>query len=183
MYQNTQSPNQYSKKISIVNLTSRDISPKYGQNFRPFTIYMVEGNDGIVYETSDANWFSQRRIGEMIDVRYVIETKTGANRKVYSHYKLLIPSVVQTVVQKNIPQNNSLLLEGLTKIYRKIEEVERNIIAKIEITKNGLDPIEIVDSFSEPIPTEANGELQSIYSEKFENSEEAEELKESDLPF
>ena len=121
-----------SKKITVTNLTSRTVNPKPGQMFQPFTVYIIVGNDGVSYESSDATWYQARKVGELLDVNYYVESKNAANGKVYTHYK---------VVTQKAPasQDNTQLLDAMRKLYEKMEVIERNIIAAIEMNGSDLD--------------------------------------------
>ena len=81
------------KQIQITNLNIRVVAPKPGQTFAngktdPFNVYEVTGNDGIKYETFDADWYNARIMGEQLIIKYTVETSAGNNGRVYTNYKL-----------------------------------------------------------------------------------------------
>lgn len=168
----------YKKQITIVSLNTKTISPRQGgRSFQPFNVYLIGGNDGIVYETTMSDWYSKRKVGEIININYVVETTIGANSEVYSHYKLLIPKTINT-------SNTEQTTEALRKIYSKISDVEKNILSRLEIIS--LPNAQFVGPKDVPEinldeEDEINAELDEISSEDIEiNKEESEQ---PELPF
>lgn len=182
----TQSENFYEKTITITNLSSKNITPRPGgKMFDPFTVYMVEGNDRIVYETTDLEWYSQRRVGENINLRYSVESKVGAGNKVYSHYKVQLPPKQRA---RGNQVDIDLIIEGMTKIYHRIEEVEKNLLARFDVRELNPHPVEVpVIQMEEE--EEANRELDALYNQggegpvlPIQETEDAPKTK-KDLPF
>ena len=121
--------NPQKKLITIVNITSKSITPRPGQNFRPFTIWTIFGNDGKQYESTSQQWVSARRIGENVAIEYVTQTRQSANGQVYHTNKIQLPNPAE--------QPNIQTIDALRKVYSRIEQMEKNIIACIEINTQG----------------------------------------------
>lgn len=109
------------KDIMVTNLASKLISPKPGQNWRAFTVYQIQGNDGVRYETTDQEFFNSLAIGKTVPITFKTETKT-VNGKVYTSYRLVLPKKADLAMQE---------LEQ--RIMNRIELAEKNIIAAIKI--------------------------------------------------
>ena len=109
------------KQITITNLTSKNLTPKPGATWKPFTVYSIQGNDGIYYETVDGNYFKGLTIGQSIKIHFRTETKTS-NGKVYTSYKLVLPKKMDPAVG-----------EMKAEILAKIDLAEKNIIAAIKL--------------------------------------------------
>ena len=78
------------KKIKPVDLSARKIEPRFGQSFKPFTIYEVYGSDGSKYETNDRKYFDTFSIGVDADIQYAVEVKRKGNRE-FKSLKLISP--------------------------------------------------------------------------------------------
>ena len=117
--------NVLQKKIQIVNLGQKQVNwndPQKGMT--TFTVYQIFGNDGLTYETPDQNLFTQRKIGETFDAKYMIKTR-DYNGKIYTSYRLVSPPKTS---------NSDQVMEALRKTYFKITEMEQNILAAIRLS-------------------------------------------------
>ena len=109
------------KDIIITNLTSKVISPKPGATWKAFTVYMIQGNDGVTYETTIKDFFDTLRLGQTAKIKFRVETKTS-NGKVYTSYKIDLPK-----------KSDPALGEMKTEILARIEQMEKNILAAIRL--------------------------------------------------
>lgn len=109
------------KEIIVTNLSSKVISPKPGATWRAFTVYQIQGNDGITYETNEKDFFDSLAIGKSVRIKFKTETKTATNGKVYTSYKL------------DLPKKQDLAMgEFKTEIIARIELMEKNILSVIK---------------------------------------------------
>ncbi len=109
------------KEIIVTNLTSKVITPKPGATWKAFTVYMIQGNDGITYETTFQDFFNSLKIGQAVKIKFKIDTKTS-NGKVYTSYKLDLP-------KKSDPAIAELKVE----IMSKLDMMEKNIISAMRM--------------------------------------------------
>ncbi len=156
---------KFQKEITVTNLNSRRIEPKPGQNFKAFSVYSISGNDGIDYETTDQKWYSERKVGESISLEYFVDSKVGSNGKVYSHYKILLNQ------EKN--SSSPLVIEGLTKIYARIEQMENNILAKIDLGQKKSLAVPEIPVIKYDLPEDPNAELDRLYNSDGEQHDAA----------
>lgn len=110
------------KEIIITNLASRAISPKPGGKvFTPFTVYQIQGNDGITYETTFKDFFDELKIGQALKIKFKTETKTS-NGKVYTSYKLQLPKRADPAIG-----------ELKAELLERLDKMEKNILAGIRV--------------------------------------------------
>lgn len=138
------------RKIKIASLDSKTITPKPGGKvFEPFTKYLVKSHDGVIYSTSDAVWFSKRKIGEVLVITYwqTAPTINGFGKEVV--YNNLV-----TENQGNAPANGPTKpaapgqpSAGIAQILLALKTMETNIIDAIRLHKG--DKIDAVDTLDE----------------------------------
>ncbi len=115
---------QQEKEITVVNLQSKQITPKQGQTFRPFTVYQVAANDNYLYETTDQDHFRTFEVGKVYKIKYRVETK-NSNGRIYTSYKLVSPASKDKGID-------------MSPVFDRLDRMERNIIAAIEINLKGV---------------------------------------------
>jgi hypothetical protein len=150
--------NEIEKAIQITSLSQRIVPYMSKKTGLPttFTVYQVVGNDGITYETSDAEWYTQHKIGDQVTIKYTIRITTGKNGQVYTNYNI--------VTKK---QYSQIMLDAMKKIFDQVKSSELNIIARINLLGG--------------IKTEKPIETIHIEEEKVE--EESTEVKDDGIPF
>ena len=128
------------KEIIITNLSTRAITPKPGgKQFTAFSVYNIQGNDGITYETTQKDYFSSLAIGNKIKIKFHIDTKTS-NGRVYTSYKLDLPKKADPVVAE---------LES--KIFARLDLMEKNIISAFKvITTKSIEVEKTIDLEEDP---------------------------------
>lgn len=127
------------KEISVVNLNQKPISFTDKQTGQPktFVVYQIMGNDGVTYETNDAKMFATFAVGQQAKVKYVVQSRQSGG-KIYTSYKLVSPFA------KKFGADNTEVLEALRKVYQKLEAVEKNLLAAIDLKEVALvDDVEI----------------------------------------
>ena len=171
----------YKKVITITSLSSKLISTRTGgKAFTPFNVYMIGGNDGITYETTMQDWYAQRKVGELVNISYTVDTTIGRDSKVYSHYKLYVPKSVKT--DASLVQ----VMDALRKVYGRVEDMEKNILARLELA--AVKPGQVFGP--KDVPTiqideeeDPNISLDIAANEDEDLIEEEEETKQPELPF
>ena len=133
------------KQIQITNLNIRVVSPKPGGKvFDAFSVYEVTGNDGIKYETFNAEWYNARTMGEQLTIKYEVVSNTGNNGTVYTNYKLVIdvqaavqaPAVNNTpapVITSAQPLSTQDTVKILRHLYSRVVLVEANILKALGV--------------------------------------------------
>lgn len=139
-------PNQ--KQITI---TSLSMVTRNGQN-GPFNIYRIQGNDGITYETTNQAYYNQRSQGEVLQINYDVTSNTGANGKVYTNYRLATPGA------QSAPGNNNDVMGALRKLYERMNAIEKNLLAAIELQATGTGVDTTWSEPEAPAPTETQPE-------------------------
>lgn len=78
------------KEITIVSIDSKLINYTDKKTGQPasFTLYKIMGNDGGAYETGDADWVGNQKIGDIITIKFAAVSKT-VNGNVYTNLKLV----------------------------------------------------------------------------------------------
>lgn len=149
-------PNQ--KQITITGLSMVTRNGQRG----PFNIYRIQGNDGITYETTNESYYSQRRQGEVLQINYDVTSNTGANGKVYTNYRLVTPGAQST-------GNSNDVMGALRKLYERINVMEKNIIAAIELQASGTgvdtawsEENPLMPTETQPEPTQAEPTYQPV---------------------
>lgn len=104
------------KEITITNLSQRDISPKPGQTFRPFTVYQIQGNDGNTYETTEKSFYDTLSLGKVTKIKFQ-EVSKNVNGRIYTSFK----------IASDRPEN-----PGIQKILTRIDEMEKNILNELK---------------------------------------------------
>lgn len=104
------------KEIIITNMTSKAITPPAGANWKPFTVYQIQGNDGIRYETTDGEYADSLKLGQSIKIKFKIDTKSK-NGKVYTSYKIDRPR-----------KADASMIQFKEEIFARIAEMEKNIL-------------------------------------------------------
>jgi hypothetical protein len=112
------------------------------------------GNDGITYETGDQKHFATFAVGQTAKIKYAIQSKQSGG-KIYTSYKLVNPNP-----SPRYGSNNTEVLEALRKVFTRLEEVEKNIIAAID-----LKDVKIVEDIDIPV---INEELSIIREDEIE---------------
>lgn len=167
------------KTITIIDLKPKSGVKKDGTG--TWTKYLIKGNDGIIYETWDQNWFLQRKIGETINVTFWTSTYQGQRGLRTTYNLVLTPPAPQQYAPSNVLPQPSRVNPGVNAnvaaLIAEIKRAEINIIAAIRVhCGNNLKGVE--RSTVEPPVLEENG--QGGYAAK--NDEEEEEISD-DNPF
>ena len=127
------------KLIQITNKTFKAINPKPGQNWRPFTVYTILGNDGVSYETNDADYYKSVQIGQQVKIFFTVETK-NSNGRIFTSNKLI-------TTKKSSPQS-----EGQTSgaLMSRLDQMEKNIISAIRLHSTVKPEVQTVVETQDP---------------------------------
>lgn len=124
------------KLIQVTNKSFKAINPKPGQTWRPFTVYTIQGNDGLIYETNDADYYKSVQIGQQVKIFYTVETK-NSNGKIFTSNKL-----VTTKKSSSQPQG-----QGSEGLMARLDQMEKNIISAIRMHSSvKSEPASIMES-------------------------------------
>lgn len=111
------------KEIIVTNLSSKVITPKPGATWKAFTVYQIQGNDGILYETTLKDFYDGLKLGQSLHIKFIAETKT-VNGKVYTSYKLQLPKKADPAIG-----------ELKNEIFAKLDEMKKDIISAFRLIK------------------------------------------------
>lgn len=165
--QNQQPQNALEKQIQVVNLGSKPISyrDRSGQ-IRNLTIYNIVGNDGVTYETIDQDYFSQRKVGETLQIKYYIETK-NSNGRIYSNYKLIVPRKPQ----------------GAEAVLLRLDEMEKNLLAAIKMHCKNPDVLGPSDFNQQNADLRSEDEINAEIQQVSDDERGIQNFPPDDIPF
>ena len=95
-------PNQ-TKKIKIVSLDSKEFNGVNG----PWTKYNIKAHDGQYYGSTDAVWFSKRKIGEVLVINFYSTVPTANKFGKMVSYNNIISDVNQQSTVGQVSNNKT----------------------------------------------------------------------------
>jgi hypothetical protein len=105
--------------VIVVAVTNRVITPPPGVSWKAFTVYAIQGNDGVKYETTDEKYALARKPSEVVKIAFYVDVSTKGD-KTYTNYKIFTPKIDRQT-------------EMLEKINARLDQMEKNIIAAIKL--------------------------------------------------
>jgi len=142
-----QQPPTQKKQIQITNITSKPISFTDRATGQPksFTLFQIQANDGLTYETGDGAWAAQRKVGESLEIEYIMKTNVS-NGQVFTNYKIMTPRA----------GGGEKTLEALRLIYGDLQLIKRKLgIPVTETTAPKPVPVEPIATVTPDTPLQA----------------------------
>lgn len=110
---------QQEKDVVVSGISQKTINPKPGQSWKAFVVYMILGNDGVTYETSDQEFYKSLKIGQSQKLKYETTSKSY-NGKIYTTNKI--------ITEKKSGMGSQAILERLDLMEKNIIETIRKMI-------------------------------------------------------
>ncbi len=118
------------KKIKIISMDSKEMNGANG----PWTKYTIKAHDGQYYGSTDALWFSKRKIGEVLVITYW-STVPAANKfgKMVSYNNVVTDNQNQGSIGTGVIDTKPINVSQVeTRIYAALATMEANIIEAIK---------------------------------------------------
>ena len=131
------SPKTQKKQITVQNLSQRVINylDKVTQQQKSFILYQIQATDGLVYETGNLEYFNKKKVGESLNIEYVVQA-VNKNGVLYTNYRIILPRF-------------SEVLEGLK---QRIEILEQKVNSTPDIPNETINKELEEEEIEEEIP-------------------------------